>query len=186
MKQGGTLLGLALVFVLLMGVFILQERALREDARRPQPTPTPILQRVFPDLAVIDIDAIRLLDPTNDNSFTIARGSNDEWVAVGMEGVLDQEAATLIARTMVLLPYRESFAIDDDTDLTQFGFRPTGDFILLVITSAGVEHSVAIGDPTMNSPNFYGAVDDRNEIYLIERPAIDFLVDHFLNPPVAP
>ncbi len=187
MKHNSTVIALGMIFFILLGVFFLQERALQEDMRRPTIEPTAILTRIFPEMAVIDIDAIRLQDPINDAYLTIARDANDAWVfADGREGQLDQQTATLIARTMVLLPYRESFTIDNNTDLEQYGFRPTGDFIILILMNDGTEHSVAIGDPTLSSPTFYGVVDDRDEVYLIERPAIDFLVNHFINPPVVP
>ena len=187
MKRNGTVIALGAIFFILLGVFFLQERALQEDMRSPTAQPTAILSRIFPEMAVINIDAIRLQDPINDEYMTIARDANDVWVfADGRDEALDQEAATLIARTMVLLPYRDSFTIEDDDNLEQYGFRPTGDFIILILMNDGTEHSVAIGEPTLSSPTFYGVVDDRNEVYLIERPAIDFLVNNFIDPPIEP
>lgn len=187
MKSFRTLLILAIVFVALIGVLFLQERMLSESAEPTlPPQPTAMLERVFPDLELSRIAAIRMIVPDTGRELTIARAESGEWVAPALEGTFDQEAATLIGRTIVLLPYRRSFAIDDTTDLTQYGFDPNGDIWLQFFTVDNEEHVVAIGDPAFDSPTFYALVDDRPAVFLVERPAIDFLLQYFVNPPMTP
>ncbi|GAB4508576.1 MAG: hypothetical protein OHK0046_01410 [Anaerolineae bacterium] len=181
-----TLIILAVLFLGLLVVVLLQGN---ESADSLTPTVEAIrgFERVFPELEVLDIDAIQLLDPSTSQEFTIARRNEDGiWTAPAFPNqTLDAEAATLIARTIALLPYRRSFTIEEDTDYTQYGLAPEPDFLIQFITSDGQGHSVALGEPTFESPTFYGLVDDRLEIYLIERAPIDFLLRYFVEPPVS-
>lgn len=187
MKGFRTLLILAIAFVALVGVLFLQEKALNENAPPTvPPQPTPILERVFPELELSRITAIRMIVPDTGRELIIARNEGGEWVAPALDGTFDQEAAVLIGRTMVLLPYRRSFDIDETTNLAQYGFDPNGGIWLQLFTIDEEEHTVAIGDPSFDSPTFYALVDDRPTLYLIERPPIDFLLQYFVNPPVTP
>lgn len=188
MKDLRTLLVLAIVFVALVGVFFLQDQAINQSATPvPSPEPTAMLRRVFPDLQLTRIQAIRMFFPDTEREFVIARSGDGTWSAPGTDGTLDQEAAGLIGGTMVLLPYRRVFSIEDNTNLAQYGFDPSGDLWLQFITTDGEEHIVAIGNPAQDeTPTFYALVDDRKEIYLIERAPVDFLVRYFISPPVTP
>ncbi len=185
MKQFRTLIILVVIFIGLLIALYLQAN----PPSGASATPTPNIlafERIFPDLEVLDIVAIQLRDPSTQEDFTIARRIEDsQWTAPAYpDDVLDVEAATLIARTLVLMPYRRSFEITEDTDLTQFGFDPDADFYIQFIMVDGEQHSIAIGEPTFDGPTFYTLVDDRPIIYLIERAPIDFLLGYFINPPV--
>lgn len=186
MKGNLRMLGiLSLIFVALLVTLLVQQDGIDFMENRPTPQPTAILERVFPELELLRLQAVQLQVPVTGDSFTIARRGDGTWTAPGMDGELDTQAATLIARTVVLLPYRDSFSIDDAADLTQYGFIPEGgEFAILFITVDGEEHIVTIGYPNMNSPTFYALVDDRPEVYLIERPPLDFLVSYFREPPI--
>lgn len=193
MKSSNGLRGfftLLLVFAVLLAVYIIQDQSLDENpailsATYPTPEGTVTYQRVFPDLETLQITAIRLQNPLNEETFILARDfENYEWTAPGLTGELDLEVASNIARTIAIMPYRRSFEIDENTDLTQYGFRPNGEFLIQFITSDGEEHVIAIGEPTFESPTFYALVDERKEVYLIERAPVDFLVDNFMTPPV--
>ena len=66
----------------------------------PAASPTPLgLLRVFPQMAVLDIQGIRLENPTTGDSFTIARDDSGNWTAPGQGGELDTQAASSIALT---------------------------------------------------------------------------------------
>lgn len=181
------LLLLIVIFVGLLGIVFFQNSQIERDSL-PQPTviPTGFLQRIFPDLEVRNIAAIRLLNPVNGDEFVLARRAEDGlWTAPAYpDRALDTEMASFIAQTIALLPYRQSFDIDEDTDLSQFGLRSTGDFLIQFTTLEGEAHAVIIGEPTFESPTFYSIVDDRPEIYILERAPIDFLIDNFIEPPL--
>lgn len=187
-RQFRTVSVLAGIFVFLVVIFILQEQNHSEDSSQPlvpSPASTVTFQRIFPELAVLDLAAIRLFDPATEQDFTMARdGGTGEWEVLSHDGTLNAEMATLIARTVVLLPYRRSIAIEEDADLAPYGFHPTGDFLIQFTTIDNQQHIVAIGAPVLDIPTFYGLVDDRPEVYLIERAAVDFLLENFVNPPL--
>lgn len=177
---------LGIVFVAMIGLLTVQQREQERQAAQPTPFPTPHLFRVFPDLEVLQIQAVQLAAPGFGRTFTMSRAEDGTWQGVGMDGTLDTQMATAIARTLALLPYRQRFDIDDNTDLRQFGFRPTGDLLIQFITVFGDEHVVAIGEPSFEGPTFYALVDDRPQVYLLDRAPIDFLVDLYLEPPLLP
>jgi hypothetical protein len=178
-----TLAFLAVLFVALALALVVQQGGLTPTG---QPVaPTAIFQRLFPDLEVRQLQAIRLLVPYADESFTIARAADGTWAAPGYEGRLDPEAATVITRTVVLLPYRHRFLPPEDADLEQYGFVPDqNEFAILFVTLDGEQHSINIGFPSRDSPTFYVLVDDRPEIYLVERPPLDVLAGYFRERPI--
>jgi hypothetical protein len=182
MRNRRTLLVFIVIFAALMIVAYLQTRL----APTPLATtvPTPFLERVFPELAVLDIQAIRLEDPNDGRVFTINRAANGEWTAPDSEGVLDAESATLIARTIALLPYQRTLGTTDDTDLAQFGFDPNGQLFIQVLRTDGSANIIAIGGLTPSQVAYYALVDEREGLYLIESGPIRFLLDFLQRPPV--
>ncbi len=197
MKSSNGLRGLFILLAIFFGLvmmLLIQDQSLQNPTpvslpvNQPtnQPLEAPVVyERVFPELETLQITAIRMENPLSGETLTLARDFDSyEWTAPGMNGTLDLQAASNIARTIAILPYRRSFEVDENTDLTQYGFRPNGEFFIQFITSDGEEHVVAIGEPTFESPTFYALIDDRKQIYLIERAPIDFLVDYFLQPPI--
>lgn len=148
------------------------------------PVPTGMLLRIFPELAVTDIQAIRLEDPANNLSFTISRGPNGAWTAPEQAGTLDTSAASAIARTFVLLPYARSINITSDTDFNAYDFGTTPRLLFQLILSDRTGHAVAIGGLTPDGTAYYALVDERDEIYLIERGPVDFLNGYIQSPPL--
>ena len=175
---------LLVVFVVMAAALYFQERDLEEEATAT-PVPTPYLQRVFPDMEVLRLQAVQLLDPNSGNDFILARGETGAWTTPGIEGTLDTDAATAIARTIVLLPYMDTFTLENNDNLSAYGF---GYFNIQFITAEAEEHVVAIGSPApqpvAGQSAFYALVDDRPEIYLIQRGAVSFLIEQFMNPPI--
>lgn len=183
---------LMVVLVAVFGVLLVAVLFQPEDSAPVEvpptltPEPTTVFQRVYPDLEVLDIVAVRLHNPANGENFTIARRPEDGmWTAPGYpDGALDTEAASFIAQTITLMPYRQAFEVDDDTALVQYGFDPNADFFIEFVTVDGGEHIIALGVPTQGQRSYYSLVDERPEIYVIERGPVDFLVEYFVNPPV--
>jgi hypothetical protein len=185
-RETRTIIVLAVLFVGLAVALFVQQGGLSGDPT-PTPPPTPIFQRLFPELEVLQIQAIRLLVPFTGDSFTITRLPDGTWSAPGVDGTLDTEAATLIARTVVLMPYRHSFTPPEDASLEQYGFLPEGnEFSILFITTEGQQHIISVGYPSQDEPTFYVSVDNRDELYMVERGPLEFLAGYFSEPPMLP
>ncbi len=171
-----------IVFVILAVLTVLQNQELAVPEVIPQPTGT--FKRVFPEMAVLDIQAIQIANPNTGDSFTISRSDEGIWTAPGSDGTLDATQATAIARSVVLMPYERTLTVTDDTDLTEFGFNPNGLLFVGIVLVGGEQHVVAVGDLTATREEYYVLVDDRSEIYLVKRGPLDFLIQKFLEPPL--
>ncbi|MBI5669161.1 MAG: hypothetical protein HZC41_14245 [Chloroflexi bacterium] len=185
------LLVLLLLFLALAAVAVLQTR--------PQPAPslaslratvtaqgTPVYSRVFPDMAVLDIQAIRLRDPNSDIEFLISRGADGQWTApdATADERLDTDTASIIARTVVLLYYERTLPLTDSTNLREYGFNPNGNLFIEVLLRNGEGHAVAIGTLSGSRTVYYALVDDRQELYLLERAPVDYLAMQLAHPPL--
>ncbi len=184
-----TLLFLLLAFGLLTAVAVLQSlpaaNSTLDDLRATVTAEgTPIFTRLFPELAVLDIQAIRLRNPDADRALTITRAENDVWTIPDNEaGVsLDADTASTIARTVVLLHYQRTLPLPEDGDLTDYGFKPNGILFIEVLLKTGEGHVVAVGALSGANTTYYALVDDRQEIILLERAPVDFLITQIANP----
>jgi hypothetical protein len=135
-------------------------------------------------LTVLDIQAIQLRDPNTDTSFVISRDTNGNWTAPLTEGSLDSDAASSIARTVVLAGYQQTVPIADTTDLTEYGFRPTGIFEVDVLRTNNEGHVIAIGGLVPSGLAYYALIDEKPLLYFIERGAVDYLMVYLEQPPV--
>jgi hypothetical protein len=179
------------IFILLLAAAFLQSR---ESAQR-QPTPPPLtadstttptlppLLRVFPEMTVLDIQAIRIEDPNSDDAITLFRDSSDNWTSPDFEGQLDT-AASDIARTIVLLPYSRSINITSRTMLSDYGFEPNGQLFISLVMKNGEGHVLAVGALSETAPVYYALLDDRDEIFEVERGPVEFLRNFLLSPPL--
>jgi|FLYN01.1.fsa_nt_gi hypothetical protein len=184
MSSRRNLLILALVFIGLLALTLLQNQQLALDAASPTPVPTGIYRRLFPQMAVLDIQAIRLENPATDKTFTISRASNGTWTAPDSELALDTEAATMIAQTIVLLPYESSITLTEDLDLAEYGFQSDPRLLIQVLLSNGNTHIVAVGDLTPSQAAFYALVDEQDAIYLLDGRAVSYLLTILESPPL--
>lgn len=179
-RRTGLIILLVIFGVLGLLTFLQQ----RQEPQVVVPTGAVPFYRVFPDLAVLDIGGIRVRSPENDQSFTLARGEDGTWQAPGSEGTLDTEIASDIARTMALLPYI-AIVTAADADTTLYGFQPEGILSLEIALSDGTNHVVAIGYRTPTETGYYAFVDERPELYILDRAPIDYLISQLREPPVA-
>ena len=155
----------------------------------PTAAPATPVPQVFSTVNYDDIGAVRLEDPNSGRAITYALGQDGRWSSPDLAGQsLDQDEIRLMLRTIDVLPYERSFDIEEDTDLTQYGFQAnTSYFFVQFVTVDDEDHFVVIGnpvDPDINPPTFYALIDNRPEVYLIEGGPIFFLVDKLLNPPL--
>ena len=151
----------------------------------PEPTvPEGSLLRVFPDLKVLDIQAIQLEDLSADRKLTLVRDLQGNWTAPDLEDDLDVDAATNIARTLVLFPYGRSINIVPDTDFKDYGLSPQPQLLFTILIADNNSHIIAVGDLIDSGEAYYTLVDDRDEIFQVERGAVDFLRNLILDPPI--
>lgn len=193
MRRGlPTLLALLVIFIVLAVLVIIQEPR-TPSALEPTPQPTDQTKgfgenRVYINLDGDAIQAIRLLDPHSGQSVTFARNPIRFWTAPFIENVtLDQTVMGYIERTLELMPYAHQF-IPQAERLTEYGFLPDGRhyFSVLFTMDDGTIHTIAIGNPTEYGGRavYYAVVDEREEMYLIYREPIDYLIEQFLKPPI--
>ncbi|MCA0452630.1 MAG: DUF4340 domain-containing protein [Chloroflexi bacterium] len=136
-------------------------------------------------VTIDDIVAIRLRDPETTQTFAISRDPGGNWIAPESDGTLDATAAENIAKTVVLLPYERTLEVTADTALSDYGFIPDGIFSIEILLQDNQTHAVVIGGFTPTQQSYYGLVDGKEEIYLFERRAIDFLLIQLKTPPVS-
>jgi hypothetical protein len=145
--------------------------------------PTGTLLRVFPDLRVLDIQAIRLQDISSGSQLTLARDSAGNWTAPDVAGELDENAASDIARTLALFPYTRSLNIVEATDFADYGLAPNPRLLFQMLKANGSSHVIALGSLTESGVAYYAIVDERDEIFLVERGPVDFLETLIFSPP---
>jgi hypothetical protein len=175
---------LAGLFLILLIATLLQNRQMELNAPAPSAIPTGTYRRVFPDMAVLDIQAIRLETPETEQSFTISRAADGTWTAPDSEQTLDVAVATTIAQTIVLLPYESAILLTEDSGLETYGFQSSPRLLIQVLMSNGDVHIVAIGELTPSQVAFYGLVDEREEVYLLDGRAVAFLLTMLESPPL--
>lgn len=176
----GLLIGLGVVFVGLIALTLVQTQQI---AARPTPTllpPEAAFQRVFPELAVLDLAAIRLRNPETGGSFTMQRSEVDgTWLNADTGEPMPADEATTIARTIALLPHSETIPLEDSADLTPYGFLPLGIFSIEIVLLNEEAHFVVIGDLAPSDTAYFALVDERPEMYLLNRAAVDFLIQEY-------
>jgi hypothetical protein len=175
---------LAVVFAILVAITRLQNEQIVLSPGAPTPFPTGVYRRVFPEMAVLDIQAIRLENPLTGNTFTISRAADGTWTAPESEQTLDTDVATMIAQTVVLLPYEGTVTLTEDSDLDMYGFQSQPRLLVQVLMSSGDAHIVAIGEVTPSQAAFYALVDERDEVYLLDGRAVAYLVTTLESPPL--
>ncbi len=192
-----TLFVLLIAFVVLIVVALFQTRQSSapssEATLDPSARPTVDVAQVISaytfmgqtlGMNVEDVTAVRLRDPVTQKTFTLSRDSSGNWTAPDNPGTLDLTVATNIVKTVVLLPYESTIEVKPDTLLSDFGFRPDGVFSIEILLRDNKTHAVTIGDLNTTSVSYYGLVDDKKVIYIMERRAIDYLWVQLQKPPV--
>ncbi len=164
------------VFVVLVALVLLQSQPIEE--------PSPYADnRVFSGFTNTDVQAVRLNSPGEGLTFVLNRAVDGTWTAPEASGTLNAPVADLIARTMILLPYTST--LQPESDLSVYGFVPIAGLTVEFVLTDGTTHGIVVGFRNPTETGYYAAVDDRVEIYILERAAVDFLISVLRNPPVA-
>ncbi|MCB9452112.1 MAG: DUF4340 domain-containing protein [Anaerolineaceae bacterium] len=172
---------LLVIFAALVVVTIVQEQQLQQDFTNSISEMN--LLRVFPGLAVLDIQALRLSSPAENQSFILSRDTSGQWIAPDSSGTLDTNAATTIARSIVLLTYQRTIMPEND-DLSVYGFGEQASFAVEILLTNGDGHALAVGGLNSTGSGYYALVDNDPEIYLVDRGALDFLITQLRTPPI--
>lgn len=195
MRSRRTVILLAAVFVVLVVIAVLQNRTvspfqqmLDSVPQTPGQTtlPTPVFHMIYTDMPVRSLQAIRLHDPITDAAFTLVRNSSGNWTAPGTEGALDKTTASDIAKTVVLLPYLRSLPLESHAKLTDYGFTPMPKMLIELVLINGEQRVIAIGGLVSTNTEYYAVADNRNEVFLLQRGAVEYLYKFIKAPPITP
>lgn len=181
MKSNRLVIVLAMIFVLLAAL-VAYQNSQPPTLLVTTPTPGQSDAPLFPGLTLDQIEAIRLRSPEDGKSFMIDRTLDGAWTAPETPGTLNTDEANNIAKTMIVLPYGESFTLQPGADKTAYGFTPEGILSIEMVLTNGATHVVAVGYRTPTEENYYALVDDRPNLYLLERAAVDYLISRLKSP----
>ncbi|MDZ4763856.1 MAG: hypothetical protein SGI73_04835 [Chloroflexota bacterium] len=166
---------LLLVFAGLAALLYMQNQQILDT---PPPTQIGTLYRVFPDLEVLNIAALQLINPSSGLTFTLQRDGDGVWTRPD-GGALGETMGSDIARTMALLPYTRTLDLPADGDLSVYGLAPEPFLLVQMLLLDGSTHSVAIGDPARTNEGHYALVDDQDIMYFLLPEAVAFLITQF-------
>ncbi len=175
-------MALAIAFVGLAALLAIQ----RSQPDAVEPTTTDVLYfHVFSNMAATDIQAIRLRSPETGDSFILTRAADGSWTTQDGSGTVDSTAAESLVKTMEQLPYSRTLPLNDGDSLQIYGFTPEGILSIEFVLSDGTSHAIAVGYRTPTDDGYYALIDDRTDLYLLSRPAVDYLISLLKNPPIA-
>jgi hypothetical protein len=179
-NQRRILFGLGAMFFALLALVAFLNRPTTPNA------PTTIdFATVFSDFTVDDIQAIRLEDPRNPRSFTLQRDEDAAWIAPENAGTLNLEIADLLAQTVTIIPYQRIIPLAENANMGDYGFTPSGRLLLQIVVRDGRQYGMIVGGRTPADSGYYALVDNRPELYILERGAIDFMISSLITPPVS-
>jgi hypothetical protein len=172
-----------MIFVLLAALLAIQ--GLHAPAIINGATAAPTEPVVFGDFLPDDITAIRLRSLQGGTFFVLARDANGNWSAPDSTGTLNTTEAENIARTMVLMPYSHTVSIQPGEDKTTYGFTSSTVLDIEIILKNGRTHAVVIGYRTPTGDGYYAIIDNRSELYVVERAPVDYIISRLKSPPVS-
>ncbi|MFN8529982.1 MAG: hypothetical protein U0670_15380 [Anaerolineae bacterium] len=161
----------AIFFVLIVVTLIVQNRPQTPAV----PDVTPFFFRVYPDLSADDLQALRIQNLITGEELSIARDEENQWISPEGIGQVNQETANNLALTLSLLPYTQTLTNPTTADLESFGLRPRPVLLISAVTSDGQGIAVAVGNRTLPNTSYYAIIDDRPDVYVLERAAVDYL-----------
>lgn len=176
LRRNSLLLVLLIVFVALVIITTLQTQS--EPAPDISATQTSEERTVFDNFTLEDIYSVQIRIPGTTGVFTILRVEGDGmfWESVEYGLNIDQNIATAIARTTILMPYQR--VVDDipTARYAEFSLTPGSALMLIsIILEDNQQHSLVVGALTPDNSGHYAIVDEREGTYIIDRAPIAFL-----------
>lgn len=165
--------------VLLIGVFVvlivISLMAQIVPPATPEISTTPFYQRVYPNLEPESITAISVTDSQGEGIVLRYDASNQRWVFEATGAVFATDVAENITSTLSILPYVQTLPAPTETELRTYGLTQDRALLIAAVTDEGQTHAVLVGLLTPSSTSYYVLVDQRPEVYLVERAAIDYI-----------
>jgi hypothetical protein len=138
---------------------------------------------VFQGISSADLQALRIDDPQSETDLILERKPDGGWRLVGYDdNALDQTIAENIARTVAFMPFVEvvpSLPVDQYAD---YGLMPEMFWLQIqAILKDGRELTIGVGAAAaIPEGGYFAVVDDRPDIYVLNRGAVDFLYIYLL------
>lgn len=174
----------ALILLVLLGalaaVALVQNSQLAGQRIARTPTPDPrdvqtVFRNVFPEV----IQAFRIDDPTSDRDLILENDGQGGWRLVGVPDptALDPVVAANLAKTVSFIPYVQILPRTDDMELAHFGLTSETFWLQIQVILTTMEtRSIVVGNLVPGTRDgYYALVDDRQEIYILNRGAVEYL-----------
>jgi len=132
--------------------------------------------RIYTNWGVEDIQAVQLYSPLNETTLTFNR-TDDGWELPDINREPDQTVIDSLAETIAILPYTYQIQGIEPAQYPEFGLTQAGTLLFIrIIRTDDTLHMLAVGGLTPTDDGHYTLVDDRQEIYVVDRSAVAFLL----------
>ncbi len=172
MNRSRSLILLIGVFAALIVISLLVQIA---PPAAPQISTTPFYQRVYPDLEPESITAVSVTDSQGEGIVLRYDAANEHWVFEATGAIFSTEVAENVTSTLSILPYLQTLPAPTEAELRTYGLTQDRALLIAAVTDEGQTHAVLVGLLTPASTSYYVLVDQRPEVYLVERAAIDYI-----------
>lgn len=183
MKNRGGLILLAVIFFSLMVFTAIQlnrPRAINAPDAAPQLPRLDDLasnvNQIYSTWGVEDIQAVQLYSPLNQTTLTFNRTENG-WELPDINLAPDQDVIESLAQTVAMLPYSYQIQGVEPEQYPEFGLTQAGAVLFIrIIRKDDTLHMLAVGGLTPTQDGHYALVDDRQDVYVVDRNAVAFLL----------
>ncbi|MBE2272416.1 MAG: hypothetical protein IAE80_29540 [Anaerolinea sp.] len=171
------------IFIVLAVIVLVQQAT---PAVAPEDVPEWAINTtpVFAGFSKEQIAGIRLNNAATGDALTLLRGAEGVWIVPDSLGTLNVEVAEIIAQTLVILPSSSTIA-DTPQEYALYGFDPIPVISIEFFLNNGVTHGISIGYRNPTETGYYALIDERPEIYILERAPVDFFISVLRSPPIA-
>jgi hypothetical protein len=170
--------GMLIIFLGLVAVAIWQTTSQTMLDNNMPATRDPLRESaVFPSLAASDIQALRLDDPYSQADIALARNTDGTWLLGDGSVLVDQTIAENIAKTIAFMPFTDLIAGLPSSEYVNYGLSVESIWLQIqVILTNNEQHVIAIGGRVpVADGGYYALVDERTEVFVLNRGAVDYL-----------
>ncbi|MFQ3673933.1 MAG: hypothetical protein SNJ83_10095 [Aggregatilineales bacterium] len=183
MKKIPTAVILMIVLLALVGVATWQSlpSATGQATRTPTPDPRDV-QTVFRHITTETIQALRIDDPLSSRDLILEANGSGGWRLIGVAdpNALDPIVAENIAKTVAFIPYVEVLPPSNDLNLVNYGLTSETFWLQIQVILTSMEtRNIVVGNLAPGTQSgYYALVDDRPEIYILNRGAVEYLAGY--------
>ncbi len=172
MKRNRSLIFLAGIFLALVVISLIVQIAPQASS---QISATPFYHRVYPELDPATITAIRVIDSEGEGITLRLDTTNERWVYEATGAIFSTDVVDNMTMTLSLLPYLQTLPAPTEAELRSYGLTQDQALFVAAVTEEGQSHALLIGLLTPSETSYYVLVDERPEVYIVERAAIDYI-----------